>query len=242
MANLTSVEVKLIKSTENESSPVQSNPVLTFKTAARTGLFLGTTQINAKQLEKYIAHIPPSSNICATPIFPIGRATRTDGTLMPTNQFELAPDLETEKLTIFGNLICSNQRNSKGAINLNTLTLEVDNSGRRGLPANTAKGSVRIELMEAPREIAWIPGTNWQTVPLEPKEAQVTESGEMLLRDAKNSTILAIQKETIDRNYIEGAGLSDTMLVMGKAIQDDHLPPGSFIKVDEKFSELPLSK
>ena len=101
MANLTSVEVKLIKSTENESSPVQSNPVLTFKTATRTGLFLGTTQINAKQLEKYIAHIPPSSNVSASPIFPIGRATRADGTLMPTNQFELAhPNLETEKLTI----------------------------------------------------------------------------------------------------------------------------------------------
>src|SRR3989304_7671291 len=152
MANLASVEVKLIKSTENESSPVQSNPVLTFKTAARTGLFLGTTQINAKQLEKYIAHIPPSSNICATPIFPIGRATRADGTLISTNQFELAhPNLETEKLTIFGNLICSSQRNSKGAINLNTLTLEVDDSGRRGLlPTGAAKGSVRIELIGAP--------------------------------------------------------------------------------------------
>src|SRR3972149_105857 len=236
MANLTSVEVKLIKSTENESSPVQSNPVLTFKTATRTGLFLGTTQINAKQLEKYIAHIPPSSNVSASPIFPIGRGTRADGTLMPTNQFELAhPNLETEKLTIFGNLICSNQRNSKGAINLNTLTLEVDNSGRRGLPANAAKGSVKIELIEAHREIEWIAGTDWQTVLLEQKEAQVTGSGEMLLRDAKNSTILTIQKESIDRNYIEGAGLSDTMLGVGKAIQDDHLPPGSFIKVDEKL-------
>ena len=236
MANLTSVEVKLIKSTGNGSSPVQSNPVLTFKTATRTGLFFGTTQINAKQLEKYIAHIPPSSIICTTPIFPIGRATRADGTLMPTNQFELAhPNLETEILTIFGNLICSNQRNSKGVIILSTLTLEIDNSGRRGLPANAAKGSVRIELIEAHREIEWIDGTNWQTVLLEQKEAQVTGSGEMLLRDAKNSTILTIQKETIDRNYIEGAGLSDTMLGVGKAIHDDHLPLGSFIKVDEKL-------
>ncbi|WAM22471.1 MAG: hypothetical protein OI717_00655 (plasmid) [Candidatus Methanoperedens sp.] len=83
-------------------------------------------------------------------------------------------------------------------------------------------------MIEAPRETKWIAGTNWQTVLLEQKEAQVTESGEMLLRDAKNSTILTIQKETIDRNYIEGAGLSDTMLGVGKAIQ-------SIISLDQRI-------
>lgn len=234
MADLTSVEIRLIKSTENESSPVQSNPFLTFKTATKTGLFFGTTQINAKQLEKQIAHIPPSSNVSATPIFPICRATRADGTLMPTNQFELAhPNLETERLTIFGNLICGNPQSTKGAISLNTLILEVDDSGRRGLPVNAVKGNVvEIELIETPRETEWLAGTNWQTVLLEQKEAHVTESA-MLLRDAKDSTILIIQKETIDHNYIEGAGLSDTILGVEKAIHDDHLPLGSFIKVDE---------